>query len=88
MSFLLRCPCCGERSVYEFRFGGEVHTRPTEPASAAEWAAYLYERKNEAGVQREWWYHQLGCRAWFFAMRDTRTNAVLETFAADAHESQ
>ena len=24
MSFLLNCPNCGERSVQEFRFGGEV----------------------------------------------------------------
>ena len=28
MSFLLRCPHCGERSVYEFRFGGESRKRP------------------------------------------------------------
>ena len=24
MSFLIPCPHCGNRSVYEFRFGGEV----------------------------------------------------------------
>ena len=24
MSFLLACPLCGPRDVYEFRFGGEV----------------------------------------------------------------
>ena len=28
MSFLLRCPHCGNRSVYEFRFGGEVKGAP------------------------------------------------------------
>ena len=28
MSFLIPCPNCGKRSVYEFRFGGEVKTRP------------------------------------------------------------
>ena len=83
MSFLLCCPTCGERSVYEFRFGGEFHQRPTEAASSHEWAEYLYMRKNEAGVQKEWWYHQLGCRTWFLALRDTTTNMVLETFGVE-----
>ncbi len=27
-------------------------------------------------MQREWWYHRSGCRAWFIAERDTRTNDV------------
>ena len=30
-------------------------------------------------MQREWWYHRSGCRAWFIAERDTRTNEVLLT---------
>jgi len=83
MSFLLHCPNCGERSVYEFRFGGEFRRRPTQTVSPHEWAHYLYMRKNEAGVQQEWWYHQMGCRTWFVAIRDTKTNTVLETFEAD-----
>ena len=33
--------------------------------------------RNVAGVKREWWYHRSGCRTWFQAERDTRTNAVL-----------
>jgi sarcosine oxidase subunit delta len=83
MSFLLCCPTCGERSVYEFRFGGEFHQRPPGSASTAQWADYLYARANPAGPQKEWWYHQLGCRTWFFAVRDTLTNTVLETVGAD-----
>ncbi len=79
MSFLLRCPGCGARSVYEFRFGGEVKTRPAAGASDAEWLRYSYGQKNEAGVQKEWWYHRMGCRQWFFAVRNTVTNEVLET---------
>ena len=39
----------------------------------------MYFRRNVAGVQREWWYHRSGCRAWFLAERDTRTNEVLWT---------
>jgi heterotetrameric sarcosine oxidase delta subunit len=83
MSFLLHCPNCGERSVYEFRFGGEVRQRPPQTVSFHEWAHYLYMRKNEAGIQQEWWYHHLGCRTWFVAIRDATTNTVLETFEAD-----
>jgi sarcosine oxidase delta subunit len=30
-------------------------------------------------VQREWWYHRIGCGLWFVAERDTRTNEVLST---------
>src|SRR5438105_4577778 len=32
MSFLIKCPHCGDRGVYEFRFGGEVKARP-EPGA-------------------------------------------------------
>jgi heterotetrameric sarcosine oxidase delta subunit len=84
MAFLLQCPNCGARDVYEFRFGGEYQTRPQPSASAEDWARYLYFRANEAGVQKEWWYHRSGCRAWFLAIRDTRTNSVLEVMPAEA----
>ena len=29
-------------------------------------------------MQREWWYHRIGCGLWFVAERDTRTNAVVK----------
>jgi heterotetrameric sarcosine oxidase delta subunit len=79
VSFLLRCPLCGNRSVYEFRFGGEVKRRPQPDAPEAAWVHYSYTRANEAGVQREWWYHRSGCRQWMQAVRNTVTNEVLET---------
>lgn len=79
MSFLISCPNCGARSVYEFRFGGEVHARPPVSASEDEWTQYLYARKNESGPQEEWWCHRAGCRTWFKAVRDTATNTVIET---------
>ena len=79
MSFLLPCPNCGERSVYEFRFGGEVKSRPTPEASDEAWLRYSYATENAAGVQNEWWYHTLGCRQWLVARRNTVTNEVLET---------
>ena len=80
MSFQIRCPQCGNRSVYEFRFGGEVKQRPMPGASEAEWSDYIYCKANEAGLQREWWYHRSGCGQWFQAVRDTVTNEVQEAF--------
>jgi methylglutamate dehydrogenase subunit B len=85
MSFLLPCPNCGPRDVNEFTCAGEVTERPTGPPSLRELTSYLYFRKNVAGVQREWWYHRLGCELWFQANRDTRTNEVLQTELVGAH---
>jgi heterotetrameric sarcosine oxidase delta subunit len=79
VSFLLTCPNCGTREVTDFGFGGEVSRRPRERPTLRELGAYNYFRRNVAGVQREWWYHRSGCRAWFLADRDTRTNEVLWT---------
>ena len=76
MSFLLICPNCGEREVTDFAYGGEVVPRPATKPSERELNAYNYFRRNVAGVQREWWYHRSGCRAWFLAERDTTTNEV------------
>ena len=79
MSFVLRCPNCGPREVTDFGYGGEVVARPNERPSLRELSAYNHVRRNVAGIQREWWYHRSGCREWFLAERDTRTNQVLWT---------
>ena len=39
MSFLLACPLCGPRDVYEFRFGGEVQKRPAPGSSTGDLGA-------------------------------------------------
>jgi heterotetrameric sarcosine oxidase delta subunit len=77
MSFVLTCPHCGVREVADFAFGGELSSRPREAPTLRELCEYNYFRRNVAGVQREWWYHRSGCRIWFQAERDTRTNRVL-----------
>jgi heterotetrameric sarcosine oxidase delta subunit len=79
VSFVLECPHCGVREVADFAFGGEVVERPRAEPSFRELCEYNYFRRNVAGVQREWWFHRSGCRAWFVAERDTRTNEVLLT---------
>lgn len=77
MSFFIACPLCGPRDVAEYRYGGEIQSRPTPGSSTAEWSAYLYDRQNVAGLERAWWFHRFGCRRWFQAERDTRTNTVI-----------
>jgi heterotetrameric sarcosine oxidase delta subunit len=77
LSFLLPCPVCGPREVYEFRYGGEVQKRPAPGSPRETWSEYLYLRTNAAGVERAWWYHRLGCQRWFQAERDTLTNRVI-----------
>jgi heterotetrameric sarcosine oxidase delta subunit len=85
MSFLLTCPNCGTREVTDFAFGGEVAVRPPSRPTPRELNTYTYFRRNVAGPQREWWQHRSGCRAWFLAERDTRTNVVRWTaLPADA----
>ena len=79
MSFLLKCPACGERSTYEFRFGGEVRQRPSPDAPAEAFLSYVLLKRNTAGRQWEWWYHRAGCGEWFKAYRNTLTNEVVET---------
>jgi heterotetrameric sarcosine oxidase delta subunit len=79
MSFLLACPLCGPRDVYEFRFAGEIQKRPAPGSAPEEWAEYLYARTNIDGIERAWWFHRAGCRRWFQAERDTRDNRVIQT---------
>ena len=79
VSFVLTCPYCGTREVTDFAYGGEVSRRPRARPTLRELGAYNYFRRNVAGVQREWWYHRSGCREWFVADRDTRTNEVFMT---------
>lgn len=77
--FQIECPNCGPRNVSEFRFGGEVLTRPQVSSDDSDWADYLYLRTNLPGTQSEWWYHRMGCQRWFLAQRNTSNNEVLTT---------
>jgi heterotetrameric sarcosine oxidase delta subunit len=88
VSFVLTCPNCGVREVTDFGFGGEVSARPAQAPSFRELNTYNYFRRNVAGVQREWWFHRSGCRAWFVAERDTRTNEVKWTARAGGPDSE
>jgi sarcosine oxidase subunit delta len=81
MSFLLTCPNCGPRDASEFRYGGQILISTPDPSSVGSEAA----TSNLPGPQRERWYHRLGCRRWFVAERDVRTNGVLATGPLDGN---
>lgn len=71
---LIHCPNCGDRPELEFRNCGEAGlTRPHE-ASDAEWAAFLYLRRNPRGLHAERWRHLHGCGRFFDVRRDTVTD--------------
>ncbi|HWA50953.1 MAG TPA: sarcosine oxidase subunit delta [Dongiaceae bacterium] len=71
------CPFCGPRAEGEFRYAGDAGVkRPARDCSDAEWAKYLYLRKNIKGAARELWIHSGGCGRWFELKRDTVTHVV------------
>lgn len=76
---LINCPHCGPRDETEFHTGGEAHiVRPEEPADLtdAQWADYLFMRKNTKGWFAERWVHAAGCRRWFNVERHTVTHEI------------
>jgi sarcosine oxidase subunit delta len=84
---LIDCPYCGPRPEIEFRCGGQAHiARPARPAEIddAAWAAFLFTRSNPKGVHAERWIHQHGCQRWFNALRDTMSDAFIETYKMGA----
>lgn len=80
---LIDCPWCGPREETEFTYGGQAHiVRPGAPdaVSDAEWAEYLYVRKNPKGRHLEQWSHSAGCRRWFNVERDTVTYRIASVY--------
>ena len=80
---IITCPWCGPRDQTEFAYGGEAHiVRPLNPdaLSDAQWADYLFMRKNIKGRHLEQWGHAYGCRRWFNVERDTVTYRITATY--------
>ncbi len=78
MSLRLPCPNCGDRSILEFRHGGEI---PEVPAGLNDPAARdldrAWMRTNALGPTAERWFHEAGCRRWFTLVRDTTNDLVI-----------
>jgi sarcosine oxidase subunit delta len=64
----------------EFQYGGEVRDtpHPTE-GTDADWASYVFMRRNPRGVVAEWWCH-VPSAYWFIAERHTGTDEVTGTW--------
>jgi len=80
---LIHCPFCGARAETEFAYGGEGGiARPvnTEDMNDAQWADYLFMRRNPKGLHHEQWRHASGCGQWFHARRDTLTYRIHATW--------
>ena len=77
---LMPCPLNGPRNITEFTHGGEFVPMPDPLACTdAEWADYVFNKTNPAGVVREWWLHNAS-HYWFIAERDTVTDTILRAF--------
>jgi heterotetrameric sarcosine oxidase delta subunit len=78
---LVPCPYCGLRNASEFRWGGEIRTRPDPNGTTKrQWREYLYFKRNAAGWITETWYHQAGCGRHFRCERNTVTNEIRTTY--------
>jgi methylglutamate dehydrogenase subunit B len=80
----ITCPHCGERDAQEFAYLGDATLvrpgtsvdQPIDDAVLDLWHDYVYLRDNPAGLHKEYWYHQAGCRQWLVVTRDVRTHAI------------
>ncbi len=77
---IMPCPLNGPRNISEFTYGGELRPMPDPAAcSDAEWADYVFNCENRAGVVIEWWMHTPSSY-WFLAERHTVTDEIIRTF--------
>jgi len=77
--FVIDCPYCGPRDQSEFSYAHEAHiARPTNAPemSDAEWAQFVFLRKNTKGLYAERWWHAAGCRKFFNMLRNTATDQI------------
>jgi sarcosine oxidase subunit delta len=78
---LIPCPYCGPRPELEFKHAGEAHVvRNPGVADDADWGAFLYTRSNTRGPIAERWRHASGCGRFFNCLRDTVSDAILQTY--------
>lgn len=77
---IMPCPLNGPRNISEFVYGGEFKTMPDpDTCSDAEWADYVFNSSNPAGIVIEWWLHSASSY-WFLAERNTLSDEILRTF--------
>jgi sarcosine oxidase subunit delta len=79
---IMHCPLNGPRNISEFAYGGEVTTMPDpKNCSSEQWADYIFNSDNTAGMVREWWCHT-PTSFWFIAERNTVSDQIIRTYRA------
>lgn len=79
---IMICPLNGARNISEFTYGGELKKIPDQnTCTNEEWADYVFNKSNIAGVVLEWWMHTPSSY-WFIAERHTVTDEIIRTFDA------
>lgn len=79
---IMNCPLNGPRNISEFTYGGELKTIPDQnTCTDIEWADYVFNTDNNAGIVLEWWMHTPSSY-WFIAQRHTVTDEIIRTFDA------
>ena len=77
---IMPCPLNGPRNISEFTYGSELKAMPDQnTCSDEEWADYVFNKENRAGVVIEWWMHNASSY-WFLAERHTVSDEILRTF--------
>ena len=77
---IMNSPLNGPRNISEFTYGGELKAMPdSATCSDIEWADYVFNSDNAAGVVTEWWMHTPSSY-WFLAERHTVTDQIIRTF--------
>lgn len=72
------CPTCGARPFEEFRYGSVFPVTPASTTTADDINVdQAWMMDNIDGPTLERWFHEAGCRRWFTARRDTRTDEWL-----------
>lgn len=79
---MMNCPLNGLRNISEFTYGGELKSIPDQnTCTDEEWADYVFNKSNIAGVVLEWWMHSPSSY-WFIVERHTVTDEIIRTFDA------
>jgi len=79
---LIHHPLLGPRDLAEFTYKGhaDLINRPDwqSPDAPAEFHDYVFLRDNNAGLNRELWFHEQGDRSWLVVTRNTVTHEIID----------
>jgi sarcosine oxidase subunit delta len=78
----INCPHCGERDASEFLYKGDASVKRPQTSDPDAFFDFVYIRQNVAGLMKEFWFHEGGCRSWLIVTRNTVTHEIKSVEAA------